>query len=802
MSNNPLQIVLNTKDYQQIPFRTGGGGVKDFFQGRDEQFAEHRSRLLMVIDQIGSRINRPGGPALEYVHVVLNEKAWAKTKRPTEKVFPSTKIPLVGGSNLGEMIFELEPETLEVVRGSVSAAEIEVQLVPDKKTNELKPNPSRARSEVGAIESIHVHHAADRRNFSAQDAVEWLANPRTGGMYLVECFIDPRSSTTEAERRSRARAITAFNTLKVQLEQSKLPITIKDTEDQWQSIRFLFVRVNSDDVLIHENLLRFLDEYTIVRRVSLPPVLEIEQTISHSEEGAAMLPSPNEPSNYPVLGIVDTGVVSHLPLEPWCAGRTDLLEGMIQDRSHGTFIAGLSVAAQELNSHAVFGEVPCKFFDLGLHPMLEDVYEDYYPFGFMDFLEQLNVEIPAAKDAGVRIFNMSLSVQQQVADDDYGEYATLIDEIADRHNVVFVLPTGNLSGPICRPVWPDEPSQVAQMLAGYRHAGQDRLFQPAESVRSISVGALEVPDSENRFRPSVYTRRGPSIALGVKPDVAHVGGRDGHKPDLASINTAGQTVYGCGTSYAAPFVAKTMAVLDHLIEGDVERETLSGLLIHHATMPAPLQDPQAEKYAVDFVGHGMPSQALEMLTTSDHSITLAFIGNLEASHELEFPFTWPASMVSQHGSCRGRARLTLTYRAPTNRQFGAEYVRVNMNAYLRQEYINKSTGSTSWKGRLKSEGKIYERHLIENGHKWWPIKRFNKTFPRGVGNSSQWVLVVDSLSRTNTVFPESGIPFSAILTIEDPNEKEPIFNELRQTLLSSGAQISDIRTAQKITVRV
>ncbi|WP_445147388.1 S8 family serine peptidase [Dyella sp. Tek66A03] len=801
MPNNPLQVVLNANDYQHIPARTVGGAVKDFFQGRDDEFVAHQERLLTDLDQIGRAMLRGGRAAVTYMHVTLNEEAWAKTKRPTTKVLPPSKVPLVGGTNLGDMIVELTPENLEAIRGSISAAEKDVAMVPDKETNELKPKPSRARGEVGAIRALRAHHAADRRTFSAQEAIKWLADPRTGGMYLVETFVDPRPNDSNEIRRLRQRAVEAFAQLKQGLTQLSLPLEVEDTQDRWQSVRLLLLRLSSNQQADHEALLRYLDEHPIVRRVSLPPILAVEHSVPGPTGAVAPVTAPQAAGAYPVLGIIDTGVAAVSALEPWCIGRTDLVPGTVQDRSHGTFIAGLSAAAQALNPHPVFGEVPCKFFDLGLHPTQADVYDDVYPRGFIDFLEQLDAELPAAILAGARIFNMSLSIERQVSDAGYSDYATILDEIADKHDVIFVLPAGNLEAAIWRPAWPNDPADVAQMLAGYRHAGQDRLFQPAESVRAISVGAVDPPDANGHMRPTVYTRRGPSTALGLKPDVAHVGGQGGRTPNLFSLTATGQLTSGSGTSYAAPIAAKTLAALNHLIEGDLQRETLIGLLIHHATLPSPVGHAHVSKFAADFVGHGLPAHALDMLVTDDHSITLAFIGTLQGSHELAFPFTWPASLVSAKGACRGRARLTLAYRTPTHRQFGAEYVRVNMDAYLRQEQIDTTTGEVSWKGRLKSEGKIYERHLIEHGHKWWPIKRYEQVMPKGQGNSSQWRLVVDSLCRTDVEFPVEGIPFAAILSLDDPRGEAPVFDELRQTLRNSGAKIADIRTAQRVVPR-
>lgn len=379
MPNNPLQVVLNANDYQHIPERTGGGAVKDFFQGRNDEFVAHQQRLLTDLDQIGRAMVRGDQPVVSYMHVTLNEEAWAKTKRPTLKVMPPSTVPLVGGTNLGDMIVELTPENIEAIRGSISAAEKDVPMVPDKKTNELKPKPSRERGEVGAIQALRAHRAADRRNFSAQEAIAWLADPRTGGMYLVETFIDPRPKDSKELRRLRQRAVEAFAHLKRELTQLALPLEVEDTQERWQSVRLLLLRLSSNKVTDHEALLRFLDEHPIVRRVALPPILTIEHVAAEPAGAVPPVATPQAAATYPVLGIIDTGVAPVPVLEPWCIGRTDLIPGAVQDRSHGTFIAGLSAAAQVLNPHPIFDEVPCKFFDLGLHPTQADVYDDVYP---------------------------------------------------------------------------------------------------------------------------------------------------------------------------------------------------------------------------------------------------------------------------------------------------------------------------------------------------------------------------------------------------------------------------------------
>lgn len=141
---------------------------------------------------------------------------------------------------------------------------------------------------------------------------------------------------------------------------------------------------------------------------------------------------------------------------------------------------------------------------------------------------------------------------------------------------------------------------------------------------------------------------------------------------------------GHGTSYAAPLVAKTLAVLDTRVISPLSSEMLLGLLVHGCEIPQALQDPVLTEVARQFTGFGVPAPCEQMLQTPDHAITLVFADVLQGKRKLQFDFAWPRSLVdTQTGACKGDVRMTLVYRPILNRDFGSEFVRVNVDAYLR-----------------------------------------------------------------------------------------------------------------------
>lgn len=805
MANNPIQIVLNAQNYVQRSDINPGGANKDFYAGRNEDFARHREAITAQLNELQQAFAGAKSDEVFYARVDLQSEAWAKSHRPIQKVFSTRNQLYVGGAELGSMVVELTPADIPRITSVVASAETVVAQV--EKNGKLIAKPSRIRSEVGAIKSVRSYAAADRRNFSAEQAARWLADPRTGGAYYVETFISWKTIEERGSEGFKTRGARVLSKFETGLNGLNLPIEVSRASDQWINASIYIIKVNAtildnttDAVRIHAALLEFLDNQAAVKTVLLPPILQAAQ-VGDGEAGSPIIPPPSNDRTYPIVGIIDTGVSKYPALNAWSAGSIDFLDDETQDVSHGTFIAGLVTAADVLNTDPIFSESKCRYYDLGLHPTADGIYSDYYPKGFLDFLEQLDAELPAAKEKGVRVFNMSLAVTTPVADDGYSLFANILDEISDKHDVLFILPSGNLDGGLARDEWPLNPNDAMAMLAAYPFAGQDRIFQPADSIRSLVVGAVDPQTTAGGFLPSRYTRRGPGPSLGAKPDVAHVGGKFDTNSGLHSISPSGEAVQSCGTSYSTPLVAKTVAALDHAIEGDISREALTALVIHHADTPSGLDKPVLRPIAHHFVGAGIPRHADDTLLVEDYEITLVFNGTLVNGHELRFNFAWPTSLVDTRGGCSGEVKLTLVYRPPTDRKFGGEFVRINLDAYLRQEEINPGTGEIGFKGRLKGDGsKQLEKELVKHGAKWWPVKKLQGNF-KSIGKSSQWRLVIDPLARSEFVMPESGIPFSAVLTISDPKKTAPIFNQMRLQLQNAGANVSDIRSALRTRIR-
>ena len=619
--SSPLQVVLNPQNFAEDREVPGGGGLKtDFFDGDDDAFVAHKK---VVLDQLQGVVNELAKQAPMYgpvgfIKVILRRKAWAKSHRPLKALFTDRKTPLVGGADIGQLLFEATPEALVRVANDVAAAENVVGYKEDEETGNLKPNPTARRSETGAIERIELYGVADRRRFDLDQAVVWLSNPRTGGQYEVELFeAPPATNNLDAAGARRVlfqsfthglqqmgqgvtaslvprRDIKEAPTLTVRLEQTALPPRVQLAPEPEGRVKDVALFDPSRDR--HSRLLGFLERHPLVKRIELPGVITRSAPEPRVRPGTYTLPDRGTGKSWPKVGVIDGGI-SDKALAPWIIGRWDLLADQDIDHVHGTFIGGILVAGSALNGPGVSEDQDgTELFDIAVFPASDSAFATYHGdiAGFLNEVE--NAVVEARTRHGVRVFNFSLNVQNAVVPDHYSKVASRLDQIADKHDVLIFISAGNLQ--TFRPEWPMKADMALQMMAASQNDG---ILVPAESARNVSVGALN-PDGMSAIvanAPAQYSRRGPGLRALVKPDFAHIGGAGapagGAGHGLYSVAPDGSCADGCGTSYAAPFLARQAALLDWQIEGDVSRETLTGLLTHHARIPAPLPSPPLDR---------------------------------------------------------------------------------------------------------------------------------------------------------------------------------------------------------------
>ena len=118
-----------------------------------------------------------------------------------------------------------------------------------------------------------------------------------------------------------------------------------------------------------------------------------------------------------------------------------------------------------------------------------------------------------------------------------------------------------------------------------------------------------------------------------------------------------------------------------------------------------------------------------------------------------------ACIFAAAGSCLWSRVCPRQSRSQTETTFaGANQGRSGQVCHrIKPKYLPNSTGLA-----------VPEKALISHGLKWWPIKQYEATLNEDE-ETSDWRLEVSSLVRAESTFPAEGVPFSLLMTIEDPN---------------------------------
>ncbi|MHC6223061.1 hypothetical protein [Arthrobacter sp. MMS24-S77] len=408
MANNALQIVLNSGSFVDDVQTTAMGSNTDFFAHRDQEFGVHKAGLINQFSAAKASL-ASSGHSTGFARVALRPAALAKSHRPTRSILKPDALPVCGVSDFGELLVEFTTGAVDDVIRSIEKAEPETRLKSDK-SGKAKPSPSRIRSEVGAISQVTPYGASDRRQFSLDEAIAWLSDPRSGRCFLIQMFVP----VPELARSESGRRVKGFADFQRRLKVIDDSLVLAEVTDWWSERGFLRLSMGKGDLIAPAELFRrvlsVLEDEPFVRKIWLPSIIEPtdHSVVEISHSGDHHFEAPVSDSSYPIVGIIDTGIAAIDPLEPWIVGRTAAGDPASQDASHGTFIGALISDAQRLNGHAEAAESPCKIYDLGLHITEAQGYAEAYPNGFMDFLEQLDFEIESAVAAGARVLTCPL----------------------------------------------------------------------------------------------------------------------------------------------------------------------------------------------------------------------------------------------------------------------------------------------------------------------------------------------------------------------------------------------------------
>lgn len=555
---------------------------------------------------------------------------------------------------------------------------------------------------------------------------------------------------------------------------------------------------------------------------SIAPMPKLKATLDMLD--APGVPAPATPVDgevYPVLGILDSGVAANAHIGPWLKGGrwSPYIEEDL-DPSHGTFVAGVALYGDEMEGEAWVG---------GARPLVVDA--SVFPAEGVDEDELIDSIDRAMKlySGEVKVWNLSISIDGEIRDDEFSDFAAALDEIQDRYGVLICKSAGNCTS-FCR------------------REEKGRLSCGADSVRALTVGSVAHEkgpfDIAEVGEASPFSRKGPGPEYIIKPEVCHYGGNAGVdsagrilQTGVRSFDVGGGPMEAAGTSFSTPRVAALAANLADSIEGNFDPLLVKAMIIHSAKFPGDVLVPNDSK--VDEMGFGVPGGVADMLSDSPYSSTLVLRDTLEKGDVIDIlDFPMPECLVSD-GRFTGQITLTLVSSPILDHRQGGEYcqsdIEVKFGSYDEladrditkpmilnpigrkgaQNLLRPSLYSKRKQANSSEEFAQRERMLIRYGGKYYPVKKYaidlaelTDAHLRAVEQGKHWFLHLkgtyrDAVERTSA---ETGEvleqDFCLIVTVRDPKREAPVYNEVARLLDQYGFWHEGVRLSNSARVRM
>ncbi len=751
----PIKIVESFRTDFSRP--DSSGGARKVFGEVTGEVRKKYSNQLRDIKQYFSASFKERAALPAVARVVLKKKALAKSHRPSSLFTPNT-CPILGSRDFGELFISVTASGLDKLdrkiladpskRAIANISTIEriepftaTEAIGPIGVGELKAELMQKVNKVRLRVFIHPSAEANRELLSAfRQHVQDLALP-------------------EPQEVSYSKKMKVFRLTKVQPEQIELLAGFVGTQSISPFPRFHFVRPASI------------------------PVGKVD---------ANQFPKPDPKIDYPVIGIVDTGVNPNAPiLSTWIMNRYTYVPSNQANYEHGSFVAGMAVCGRHLNNDGRFPDYPVKFVDVAALPENGALTE----YELLAILEDVLPKHPE-----IKFWNLSMnSDDKRVGSDTFSYLAMGLDELQAKYNTTIVISAGNYFE-MPRRGWPPE-----QLGEG------DRILSPAESVRGVTVGALAHLDRPGtlvqREQPSPFSRRGPGAAFLPKPDLTHYGGNCNAdlvhtQVGVRSFDGQGNIAESIGTSFSTPLVTSILANIDKSIRNGTTPCLIRALAVHSAVLDRTDLTPQELKYR----GFGIPGDLTSILTCYPWEATLIFEPELREGFNFDkYPFPFPPCLFKEDKKLTGEVVMTLAYDPPLDANAGAEYCRVNVNASLGTCEIGSDNRPSDHclqvhpQPRKQDLTALYESYQIEHGFKWSPLKVYRRRMPRGVTGEA-WNLKLTMLTRSDyTVTAPQKV--ALVVTMRDPNREAPVYDEAVTFMRNIGWVTQDLQVEERIRLQ-
>lgn len=749
VKNPILKVTPVQQDFKTPP--RGGGGGKKLFDGFTPKVRKELHETLVDAQSFLEKSFKKNPNIPGVIKLILREDALAKSHRPTD-LLEKADISVIGVGDFGELYLSVTEEKLKKLGNLVAKSPFTTM--------------EKNLSAIGEFQA-----------FTEEDVLpKEVISQITKEMNASDGYIKIKLFKHDSDEDNSA--------LVKELKSLLAQLGVNAVEAVYYGKSLILYRAKLKSLEDVKKVSKFIG----VQSIDVPGKLYLEKMKASPLEKVSddFLPRPIANLQYPVVGVIDSGVhPNEKNLQPWIVATHNYAGEYAQhDYEHGSFVAGMIVDAFALNHQDVrFPQAPCKIIDVKLfRPGLTER-------EFKDALEDVLPKYPE-----VRIWNVSLGVDQACDTTKFSDLGIFLDEMADRHGVIFVVAAGNYRN---LPVRTRPPQELN---------GADRIGPPADSVRSLTVGSIahahkptSVAQSEE---PSPFSRRGPGPSFIPKPEITHYGGnidanRGFLQTGVVSLDGMGNRAENVGTSFAAPIASSLLANLAYIYP-DASNNLLKAMLIHSAILK--VGDIQAED--LNYFGFGIPGIISEIVDCHDYQATSIFEFELKPGLVWDRIIPIPQSLLID-GKTRAEFNITLVYDPPVDANFGTEYCRSNVEVSL-GTYNKGADGKYKHTKAVplnpEDATELYEIKQIEHGMKWSPVKVYRRCIAAGL-KADMWRLFVKVMHRSQFK-TDKAQKICVILTISDPDKKAPVYSDWIQAINQNAWITNPMQISNQVQIKV
>ncbi|MDD2037498.1 S8 family peptidase [Pseudomonas putida] len=431
---------------------------------------------------------------------------------------------------------------------------------------------------------------------------------------------------------------------------------------------------------------------------------------------------------------------------------------------------------------------------------------------------------------GCRIFNLSLGNSNAPYDGNHVRgLAYILDVLARKHNVLFVVSTGNFMGS----------SDPAVPINSWREEYPEYLLHessviidPAPAMNVLTVGSIARHDAtvdsqrypeihqlapSNENQPSPFTRHGPSVKGALKPELVAHGGNlacpvhfrnSQWKTEMRGLGVLtlnyqfqGNTLFKeiCGTSFSAPYITYLAGRLLNEYP-DASANLLRAMLVNHASLPSEVEttfpDEMRKGYkgnkatynreiSRDVAGYGQVNES-DLFRSSDHCVVLMCEETIEKDACQFFELPLPASYLRKSRGLR-ELSVTLAY-SPAVRTTRLDYLATQISYRLVkgksldevQAHFNKDNQDEA---ETRNDDAATNRDISAQLRSRGTVQSSKWTFKQRNPEEKWFVVVIRQDREWNHPDVLAEEPYALVVTVSDrDNEQAQLYTEIQATL--------------------